>query len=80
MGILLVFDVTNRQSFLNVKNWMRQIEMHASEHVNKLLLGNKCDALEAQRAVANEEAAALAGDYKVKGSGGTDARMSTLFQ
>jgi GTPase SAR1 family protein len=31
MGILLVFDVMNRNTFQNVKNWMRQIEMHAAE-------------------------------------------------
>ena len=31
MGILLVYDVSNEQSFLNVKQWMRQNEQHASE-------------------------------------------------
>lgn len=31
MGILLAYDVTNAKTFENVKNWMRQIEMHAAE-------------------------------------------------
>jgi 50S ribosomal subunit-associated GTPase HflX len=49
MGILLVYDVTDERSFQNVKNWMRQIEQHASENVNKLLIGNKCDVPESDR-------------------------------
>ena len=43
MGILLVYDVTNEQTFLNVKNWMRQIDTHAAENVCRVLIGNKCD-------------------------------------
>ena len=35
MGILLVYDVTDEQSFNNIRNWMRNIEQHASETVNK---------------------------------------------
>jgi Ras-related protein Rab-8A len=30
-GILLVYDVTDEASFANVRNWMRNIETHASE-------------------------------------------------
>jgi Ras-related protein Rab-8A len=43
MGILLVYDVTDESSFNNVRNWMRNIEAHASDGVNKLLVGNKAD-------------------------------------
>jgi Ras-related protein Rab-8A len=46
MGILLVYDVTDERSFNNVRNWIRNIEQHASEGVNKILLGNKCDIKE----------------------------------
>lgn len=46
MGILLVYDVTDEQSFNNIRNWMRQIQQHASENVNKVLIGNKCDMLD----------------------------------
>jgi small GTP-binding protein len=49
MGILLVYDVTDERSFQNVKNWMKQIEQHASENVNKMLIGNKCDVPESER-------------------------------
>ena len=40
MGNLLVYDVTNEQTFLNVKNWMRQIDTHAAENVCRVLIGN----------------------------------------
>ena len=62
MGILLVYDVTNRQSFLNVKSWMRQIEMHANENVNKVLIGNKADVPDAERTVTKTEGEALAAE------------------
>lgn len=46
MGIILVYDVTDERSFNNIRNWIRNIEQHASEGVNKILVGNKCDMLE----------------------------------
>lgn len=36
MGILLVYDVTDESSFNNIRNWMRNIEQHASDNVNKV--------------------------------------------
>ena len=52
MGILLTYDVTDERSFnsnrfdLDIRNWIRNIEQHASEDVNKILIGNKCDMLD----------------------------------
>ena len=54
MGILLVYDVTDETSFNNIRNWMRNIEQHAQETVNKILVGNKCD-MEDRRQVTFEE-------------------------
>ncbi|KIH45486.1 Ras family protein, partial [Ancylostoma duodenale] len=31
MGIMLVYDITNEKSFDNIKNWIRNIEEHASQ-------------------------------------------------
>ncbi|KAI5395385.1 Ras- protein RABE1a, variant 2 [Lathyrus oleraceus] len=49
MGILLVYDVTDESSFNNIKNWIRNIEQHASDNVNKILVGNKADMDESKR-------------------------------
>lgn len=32
MGILLVYDVTDEQSFQNIRNWIRNIEQHGNHH------------------------------------------------
>ncbi|PFH37078.1 putative small GTP binding protein rab1a [Besnoitia besnoiti] len=53
-GIIIVYDVTDRESFNNVKNWMMEIDKYAMEGVSKLLVGNKCD-LTSKRVVTYEE-------------------------
>lgn len=64
MGILLVYDVTDEASFNNIRNWMRNIEQHASTSVNKILVGNKSD-MEDRRAVPTERGQALANEYGI---------------
>lgn len=50
-----MYDVTDQESFNNVKQWLSEIDRYASENVNKLLVGNKCD-LTAQKVVSYETA------------------------
>ncbi|XP_014799873.1 ras-related protein Rab-8B isoform X1 [Numenius arquata] len=65
MGIMLVYDITNEKSFDNIKNWIRNIEEHASSDVERMILGNKCDMNE-KRQVSKEKGEKLAIDYGIK--------------
>jgi len=65
MGILLVYDVTDESSFNNIRNWIRNIEQHASDNVNKVLVGNKVD-MDAKRVVSTAQGQKLADEYGIK--------------
>jgi len=64
-GILLVFDVTNVNSFLKVKYWLEEIQSHAPEGTCVALVGNKID-LTAKRAVDQKEAEKFASQHGLK--------------
>ncbi|KAE9597433.1 putative small GTPase superfamily, P-loop containing nucleoside triphosphate hydrolase [Lupinus albus] len=63
-GIIVVYDVTDQESFNNVKQWLSEIDRYASENVNKLLVGNKCD-LTANKVVSYETAKAFADEIGI---------------
>ncbi|KAH1202296.1 GTP-binding protein YPTM2 [Glycine max] len=63
-GIIVVYDVTDQESFNNVKQWLNEIDRYASENVNKLLVGNKCD-LTANKVVSSETAKAFADEIGI---------------
>jgi len=65
MGILLVYDVTDEKSFENVRGWMKNIELHASSNVNKILIGNKCDVAENKRVISKARGQALADEFGI---------------
>ena len=60
-GIILTYDVTDENSFKNIRNWIKQIETNAQTNVCKVLVGNKCD--KPDRKVTYEEGKKLADDY-----------------
>ncbi|PRP76461.1 GTP-binding protein Ypt1 [Planoprotostelium fungivorum] len=45
-GIIVVYDVTDKVSFSNVKQWLGEIDRYACQSVNRLLVGNKADLKE----------------------------------
>ncbi|KAF8396744.1 hypothetical protein HHK36_018374 [Tetracentron sinense] len=59
-------DVVGRGSAFDIKNWIRNIEQHASDNVNKILVGNKADMDESKRAVPTSKGQALADEYGIK--------------
>lgn len=64
-GILLVYDITQRKTFDNVRNWMDQITLvNDGMDVCKILLGNKCD-MESERVVETKEAEELAAEFQI---------------
>ena len=54
-GIIITYDITELETFQNVKTWLQEIDRYASQNVCKLLVGNKCD-LANKRAVSFERA------------------------
>lgn len=58
-GIVLVYDVTERDSFENIQHWVHQIRENADERVRLILVGNKCDR-RSERVVSTSEGEALA--------------------
>ena len=53
-GVLVVYDITDRDSFENLNSWLIEIEKNANKNVYKLLIGNKSD-LEDKRKVTYQE-------------------------
>lgn len=63
-GIIVTYDVTDRETFSAVENWINEVEKHASDNVSMILVGNKAD-LEDQRQVSTEEGKELADHFKI---------------
>lgn len=61
-GVLIAFDVTNKESFENVKNWIDSLDAHAKPNIQKVLIGNKIDLVE-ERKISTKEAKQLADDH-----------------
>ena len=58
-GIILIYDVTNLQTFENVKNWVNQIREETTNNVIIYIAANKID-MDTERKVTKEEGEKLA--------------------
>ncbi|XP_047510594.1 ras-related protein Rab-8A [Pieris napi] len=63
MGIILMYDITNLESFNHLSYWLRNIQEYASPDVIKVLVGNKSDVNENNRAVPKERGQKIADDF-----------------
>uniref|UniRef100_A0A4W6EC09 Ras-related protein Rab-3 n=2 Tax=Lates calcarifer TaxID=8187 RepID=A0A4W6EC09_LATCA len=59
MGFLLMYDITNQDSFNAVQDWATQIKTYSWDNAQVILVGNKCD-LEDDRLVPTEDGQRLA--------------------
>ncbi|XP_033216746.1 ras-related protein Rab-43-like [Belonocnema kinseyi] len=57
-GVIVVYDITKRSTFLNLQRWVEEVRRYASSHVLLILVGNKND-LEDSREVEKAEADAV---------------------
>ena len=61
-SIIIVFDLSDKKSFISITEWLKQIEKHAKENVFKFLVGNKSDLID-ERKVTYEEAKQYADEH-----------------
>mmetsp|Transcript_62512 Transcript_62512/g.183258 ORF Transcript_62512/g.183258 Transcript_62512/m.183258 type:complete len:223 (-) Transcript_62512:17-685(-) len=67
MGIILVYDSSDEESFANVRQWMRNVNDFGDDGTSLLLLGNKvdCELDPARRAVDAVRGQQLAEEYGI---------------
>ncbi|XP_011498799.1 PREDICTED: putative Rab-43-like protein ENSP00000330714 isoform X1 [Ceratosolen solmsi marchali] len=53
-GVILVYDITKRSTFLSLQRWIDEIRRYTSSHVLLILVGNKCDLEEAREVKSSE--------------------------
>ena len=64
-GIILIYDITNEESFNNISQWTKDIRKTGSEHLIVYLLGNKVDLIE-ERKIYAEQGRQIAFNEKMK--------------
>ena len=64
-GIILIFDVTNINSYENIKKWIIEIKEEISDKVSIILIGNKIDNVN-ERKITKDQGEKLAGEIGVK--------------
>ncbi|XP_037942202.1 ras-related protein Rab-3-like [Teleopsis dalmanni] len=65
MGFILMYDVTNEESFNSVQDWVTQIKTYSWDNAQVILVGNKCD-MEDQRVISYERGRQLADQLGVE--------------
>lgn len=53
--MIIVYDITKRNTFLSLQKWLNEIRNYTASNVVCALIGNKCDLIE-EREVTYEEA------------------------
>ena len=61
-GALLVYDITRRDTFINISSWLKEAKSYSSSDISIIIVGNKCD-LENKRQVSIDEGQRIAKEY-----------------
>lgn len=64
-GVMLVYDITDKESFNNLNSWLIEVEKNAPNNVYKILVGNKSDLTD-KRQVSTDEGKEFADTYHMK--------------
>jgi len=64
-GVILMYDITNRESFNSISTWIQNIYDIKDKDFPFILIGNKCD-LKDKREVSTEEGLEAAEQYNTK--------------
>ena len=81
-GIILMYDISNMNSFKNLTKWMDAIKEN-SKDVPVILIGNKCDLEGSERQVSTEDGEDFAQKYDIKffeGSAKTGVNVNKSFE
>ncbi|XP_015516029.2 ras-related protein Rab-3 isoform X1 [Neodiprion pinetum] len=65
MGFILMYDITNAESFNSVQDWVTQIKTYSWDNAQVILVGNKCD-MEDERVISFERGKQLADQLGVQ--------------
>uniref|UniRef100_A0A8P4K4D0 small monomeric GTPase n=1 Tax=Dicentrarchus labrax TaxID=13489 RepID=A0A8P4K4D0_DICLA len=63
-ALLLLYDITSKTSFDNIRAWLTEVHEYAQSDVVIMLLGNKAD-MSSDRAIRRDEGERLAREYSV---------------
>ncbi|KAJ1170158.1 hypothetical protein NDU88_002039, partial [Pleurodeles waltl] len=59
MGFILMYDITNEESFTSVQDWATQIKTYSWDNAQVILVGNKCD-MDDERVISPDKGKHLA--------------------
>lgn len=84
LGVVVVYDLSNRESFVNLEEWFDEVLTYADENVEIVLVGNKLD-LVAEREVLVEEGVDFARKrnipfYETSAFDNSNGQIEVMFQ
>lgn len=80
-GVILVYDVTNEESFNNLKVWFKELETYSNNDAIKIVVGNKVDQSNLRK-VSYQDGLSLSNDFNamfIECSAKTSIGVEQLF-